>query len=71
LNYFDIPRVSYPAVSKRRIRYYLLCRLTRYYNRKSQRKSRLYRRDAFGVMVEKYNLIDPTKYSAPASLVKA
>lgn len=68
LNYFDIPKVSYPSMSKRRIRHYLHERLTRYYNRKSQRKSRLFRQDAFKVMVEKYNLIDPTKYSVSASL---
>lgn len=70
-NYFDIPRVSYPAMSKRRVRHYLSARLMRYYNRKSQRKSRLYRQDAFKVMVEKYNLIDPTKYSVSVLTVKA
>ena len=67
-NYFDIPKVSYPAMSKRRVRHYLWDRLNRYYNRKSQRKSRLYRQDAFKVMVEKYHLIDPTKYSVSVSL---
>ena len=38
---------------------------------KSQRKSRLYRQDAFKVMVEKYNLIDPTKYPVSVLTVKA
>ena len=71
LNYFDIPKVSYPAESKCRVRYYLSNRLYRYFNRKSQRKSRLFRQNAFKVMVEKYNLIDPTKYSVSALTVKA
>lgn len=64
LNYFDIKGVSYPAVSKRRLRYYLQDRLNRYYNRKSQRKCRLYGQRAFEALVEKYGLIDPTKYSS-------
>jgi hypothetical protein len=62
LNYFSIPGVSYPAMSKRRLRFYLYDRLYRYYNRKSQRKSRLYRHNAFDVLVTKYGLIDPTKF---------
>jgi group II intron reverse transcriptase/maturase len=63
LNYFDIKGVSYPAVSKRRLRHYLQERLYRYYNRKSQRKCRLYGQRAFEALVEKYGLIDPTKYT--------
>lgn len=62
LNYFSIPGVSYPAMSKRRLRGYLCTRLYRYYNRKSQRKSRLYRQKAFEVLVSKFGLIDPTTY---------
>jgi len=64
LNYFDIKGVSYPAVSKRRLRHYLQDRLNRYYNHKSQRKCRLYGQRAFEALVEKYGLIDPTKYSS-------
>ena len=63
LNYFDIRGVSYPAMSKRRLRYYLSDRLNRYYNRKSQRKSRLYGQKAFEVLVSKYGLIDPSKFA--------
>jgi RNA-directed DNA polymerase len=63
LNYYDIPGVSYPAMSKRRLRHYLQQRLNRYYNRKSQRRSRLYGQQAFELLVRKYGLIDPTKYS--------
>jgi len=63
LNYFTISQVSYPAMSKRRLRYYLQDRLNRYYHRKSQRKCRLYGQKAFEVLVEKHGLIDPTRYT--------
>lgn len=62
LNYFDIPEVSYAAMSKRRLRYYLMNKLHRYYNRKSQRRSRLYGSQAYEVLVRKYGLIEPTKF---------
>ena len=65
LNYFEIKGVSYPAMSKRRLRFYLYNSLTRYYNRKSQRKSRLYGQKAFEVLVTKFGLIDPSKYAVP------
>jgi len=63
LAYFHMEGVSYPATSKRRLRYYLADRLRRYYARKSQRKSKLYRQNAFEVLVSQYGLIDPTKYA--------
>jgi len=62
LNFFDIAGVSYPAMSKRRLRVYLSNSLYRYYNRKSQRKCRLYGQKAFEVLVTKFGLIDPSKY---------
>lgn len=62
LNYFDIPKVSYPAMSKRDLRHYLVESLYRYYNRKSQRRSRLYGTQAFELLVSKFGLIDPSKY---------
>ena len=62
LNYFEIQGVSYPAMSKRNLRLYLYNSLNRYYNRKSQRKCRLYRQKAFEVLTIKFGLIDPTKY---------
>lgn len=69
LNYFEIKGVSYPAMSKRRLRAYLNNSLYRYYQRKSQRKCRLYRHNAFEVLVTRFGLIDPTKYSCqPARL---
>jgi RNA-directed DNA polymerase len=69
LNYFEIKGVSYPAMSKRRLRAYLNNSLYRYYQRKSQRKCRLYRHNAFEVLVTRFGLIDPTKYACqPARL---
>ena len=69
INYFSIDKVSYPAMSKRKLRIYLLNRLNRYYNRKSQRKSRFYRQNAFEVLVVRFGLIDPSKYTfSPARL---
>ncbi len=46
LTYFEIKGVSYPFVAKRKLNYYLRARLEKYFNRKSQRKSRLYRKQA-------------------------
>ncbi len=62
LNYFDVPKISYPAKSKRDLRYYLMTSLNRYYNRKSQRRSRLYGTQAFELLVYKYGLINPVQY---------
>lgn len=68
LNYYDIPGVSYPAMSRRALRYYLMGRLNQYYHRKSQRRSRLYGQQAFELLVQKYALIDPTQYSVRHSM---
>jgi len=72
LNYFDIKGISYPAMSSRKLRYYLFEQLNRYYKRKSQRKCRLYGQNAFEGLVSKYGLLDPSKYAVPVrSLVNA
>jgi RNA-directed DNA polymerase len=71
MNYFTITGVSYPKMSRRRLRQYLSNTLTRYFNRKSQRKSRLYRQKAFERLVSQYGLIDPTKYVLERLPVKA
>lgn len=63
LNYFDVKGISYAAMSKRRLRYYLSNKLYRYYNRKSQRRSKLYGQQAFEVLVSRYGMLDPTKYT--------
>jgi RNA-directed DNA polymerase len=67
LIYFGITGVSYPAMSNRRLRVYLSNSLYRYYNRKSQRKSRLYGQKAFEILTARYGLIDPSKYVYPVA----
>lgn len=62
LNYFEIKGVSYPYLAKKKLNYYLRSRLAKYFNRKSQRKSRLYRKQAFELLVSRYGLIDPIQY---------
>ena len=47
---------------KRTHRHYLIEKLNRHYNRKSQRGSRLYGQQAFEILAHKHGLIDPTKY---------
>lgn len=61
MNYFDIRGVSYPKMGFRRLRDHLYHRINRYYNRKSQRKSRLHGQGAFEALVNKHGLIDPSK----------
>lgn len=68
LNYFDIPKISYPAVSKRDLRHYVKDSLSRYYHRKSQRRSRLYGTQAFELLVYQYGLIDPLYYNVNGRL---
>lgn len=63
LNYFDLSGLSYMKMPRRRLRFYLVTTIHRYYNRKSQRKSRLYRQKAFEVLKARFGLIDPTMYS--------
>jgi group II intron reverse transcriptase/maturase len=62
INYFTINGVSYPAMSKRKLRWYLCERLYRYYKRKSQRHNKSYSERTFDRLVNKYGMIDPTKY---------
>jgi RNA-directed DNA polymerase len=68
LNYFDIQNVSYPKMSRRRLRYYLLNSLDRYFNRKSQRRSRLHGTQAYDLLVGHHGLIDPTNPRVKHSL---
>jgi hypothetical protein len=63
LNYFAIKGVSYPSMCNCHLRCYLSNSLYRYYNRKIQRKCRLYGRNAFKVLTDNFGLIDPTKYA--------
>jgi len=59
LNYYTIEKVSYTQMAKRQLTHYLQERLWRYYNRKSQRRSRLYGQQAFDKLVKVYGLINP------------
>ena len=68
LSYYDVPGVSYPAMSKRMLGHYLKQRLYRYYKRKSQRRCRMYGQNAFETLVYKYGLMDPLKYNAQSSM---
>lgn len=70
INYFTIEKVSYPQQSKRKIRWYLMDKLQRYYYRKSQRKSKLYRKGAFETLTKRFGLIDPRVYTPPLTTVK-
>jgi len=63
MNYYQIERVSRTQIAFRELESYLKNRLTRYYNRKSQRRSRLYGKQAFKILVEDYGLINPYKTS--------
>jgi len=64
LNYFKIKKVSYPAKSASDLRNYLVQKLNNYYYRKSQRKSKLYRRGAYKILNQKFGLIDPVAFVA-------
>jgi RNA-directed DNA polymerase len=71
INYFTIEGVTYPGKAKRNLRYYLGKKLKRYYKRKSQRKCKLYNQGAMRVLINKYGLIDPFKYSLRCHPVNA
>lgn len=63
-NYYTIKGVSYTNVSKRKLRYYLMQKLHRFYRKKSQRKCKLYRRNAYDWLVRYYGLYDLSSRSA-------
>ena len=63
MNYYKIDKVSYTQIAFKNLEDYLRNRLYRYYNRKSQRKSSLYGKQAFNILVEEYGLIKPYKSS--------
>ena len=62
LNYFSIRGVSYPSKAKGKLHRYLDESFYRFFQRKSQRKCKLYRRGAFAYLVRYYGLIDPARY---------
>lgn len=62
MNYYKIDGVSQTQVPFRKLQDYMRERISRYYNRKSQRKSKLHGQQAFDKLV-KIGLIDPYKTS--------
>ena len=53
MNYHDIAGVTYPRASYRKLRYYLMTKIDRYYRRKSQRRcKRLHGQAAFSILVK-------------------
>ena len=63
MNYYRIEKVSYTQLAFRELDEYLRYRLNRYYNRKSQRKSRLFGKQAFEILVRDYGLVRPYRTS--------
>lgn len=59
MNYYEIKGVSYTQVAFRKLDNYLRSRLDRYYNRKSQRKSRLHGQQAYELLTQNYGLVVP------------
>ena len=67
LNYFDLKGCSYTQITRRELRWYLIDKLNRYYNRKSQRRSSLYGQQAYDKLINKHGLIDVLKYKPQAN----
>jgi group II intron reverse transcriptase/maturase len=63
MNYYRIEKVSYTQVPFKKLEDYLRRRLLRFYDRKSQRKSSLYGKQAFDILVKEYGLIKPYRTS--------
>ncbi len=59
INYYRIEKVSYTQQAFKKLDDYLRHRLYRYYNRKSQRRTRLYGQQAYNKLVQEYGLITP------------
>lgn len=62
MNYFKIEGVSYPKLAQKKLRYYMFQKTKRYYKRKSQRKSKLYSKGAYQILVDRYGLIEVSRY---------
>lgn len=62
LNYYKIQGVSYTRVACRALNHYLHKKLYRFYNRKSQRKSRLYGQRAKEILETRYGLVNVLTY---------
>lgn len=63
MNYYKIEKVSYTQVAFRKLDDYLRDRLHRFFQRKSQRRSRLHGQEAYRLLTQQYGLIVPYKTS--------
>lgn len=64
LNYFKIPSVSYIKRTSNNIRQYLCIRLSRLYNRKSQKACKSLNQDKYEMLVKRYKLINLYEYAS-------
>ena len=62
MNYYHIPQVSYCRKTFNRLQWHLNKSLYFHYRKKSQRVSKLYRRYGFDGIVNRFGMIDPSKY---------
>ena len=62
MNYYHIPQVSYCRKTFNRLQWHLNKRLYFHYRKKSQRVSKLYSRYGFEAIVNRYGMIDPSKF---------
>ncbi len=62
LNYYDVRGLSYTQMVRKELMWYLKGRLYRYYNRKSQRRSRLSGSQAFELLL-RHGMVNPYKSS--------
>lgn len=63
INYYTIPKVSYPLQAKRRLSFNLNYTLYKYYQRKSQRECKRMKPSPLQIMIDRYKLVDPIKYA--------
>lgn len=62
MNYYHIPHVSYCRKTFNRLQWHLNKSLYFHYRKKSQRVSKLYSRYGFEAIVNRYGLMDPSKF---------
>jgi RNA-directed DNA polymerase len=62
MNYYHIPQVSYCRKTFNRLQWHLNKSLYFHYRKKSQRVSKLYSRYGFDGIVNRYGMIDPSKF---------
>lgn len=71
VNYFHIPKVSYPRKSCENVQSYMDRKFYRHFVRKSQRKGKYYAKGGFRRLVEDYGLKEPLKLIKLTNTVNA